>query len=152
MLQPNYPDHLLMISLLCKAVIIKIITSVSQQFSRSVWTSSWASRSSWTAPRGRGTGSPRPARPPPPHCGLDPAVEHCLCTDMDVMNLMTSASSDTCLLIEQLAVAQSSLVRGPVEAVATRLVRVWVVGKVSKLVVPRVEIFRQRVMRPARVD
>ena len=69
---------------------------------------------------------------------------------MDVMNLMTSASSDTCLLIEQLAVAQSSLVRGPVEAVATRLVRV--LGEVSKLVVPRVEIFRQRVMRPARVD
>ena len=150
MLRPNYPDHSLMISSLCKAVIIKIITSVSQQFSRSVWTSSWASRWRWPArPRGRGTGCPRPARPPPPHCGLDPAVEHCHCRD-NVMNLMTSASCDTCLVIEQLAVAHSSLVRGPVEAVAARLVRV--VGEVSKLVVPRVEIFRQRVVCPARVD
>ena len=67
-----------------------------------------------------------------------------------MINLMTSASCDTCLVIEQLAVAQSSLVRGPVEAGAARLVRV--VGKVSKLVVPRVEIFRQRVVCPARVD
>ena len=67
-----------------------------------------------------------------------------------MLSIKPHVSCDTCLVIEQLAVAHSSLVRGPVEAVAARLVRV--VGEVSKLVVPRVEIFRQRVVCPARVD